>query len=388
MKKTNVLLTGVTGILGRHVFYELLRLYASGEKKGSLIVIIRPKFGLIGLERLKSIVNHRFRPAYLNQYLESELLSRVTLIEAGIEELGKNHLDTLEGSVQLYVIHAAAETDLSDTSTAHEKVYTHNYLATKHLLAWCTSKLYKFIFISTAFSIGHYGGVVSNEYISFDVNGEPVPVEALQHRNPYEKFKMKMEQELIQYCRQQGKVWQIIRPSSICGRMLEEPLYYTPEFNVFYLFGKFLFACALTGIVHPGDKIRIESNPIGRMNIVPVDYVAKTIVRAFENDTVGQLNAVSSNEVSLSYLLQCMSAFVGMKCELVAAAPPPEDMTMLETQYYQVVAPLISYYLATPLHRFDTDRLREIMTDVAEADVQKGFKNIYAFAYENEFKSL
>src|SRR5690606_1483088 len=134
----------------------------------------------------------------------------------------------------------------------------------------------KFIFISSAFSIGHYEGVITDQYIQFDAGGNPVLSEKIQNRNTYERSKIKTEYELIQYCRQHGKAWQIIRPSSICGRMLDEPLYYTPAFNVFYLIGKFLLACSLSNILRAGEKIRIESNPAGSMNIVPVDYAAKS----------------------------------------------------------------------------------------------------------------
>ena len=388
MINTNILITGTTGILGRHILYELLHLYAGGQKDGKLIVIIRSKSGQTGYERLISIVKHRFRPAYLNKYTDSELLKHVVLIEAGIEELNNTHLKTLEYYDNLYVIHAAAETDLSNTATAHEKIFTHNYLATKHLLEWVTPNLYRFIFISTTFSIGHYDPIMTDQYISFDKNGAPVLKEIQQHRIPYEKFKIKMELELIQYCQQSDKKWQIIRPSSICGRMLDEPLYYTPEFNVFYMLGKFLLACSSADMIHSGEKIRIESNPAGSMNIVPVDYVAKTIVRSFEDNRVGQLNAVSSRQVSVAYLLQCMCSYSGIKCELTETPPLSETMTKAEKQYYEVMAPILSYYLTIPTYQFDTSVLKEIMIDFPDIDVEKGFKDLYAFAYENEFRSL
>ncbi|RXM41444.1 hypothetical protein BOQ62_00400 [Chryseobacterium sp. CH21] len=205
MIKTNILITGATGILGRHVLYELLRQYADGQKKGKLIVIIRSKSGQTGHERLVSIVRHRFRPAYLDKYNEDELLKHIVLIEAAIEELTNVHLEVLGNYNNFYVIHAAAETDLSNTAAAHEKVFTHNYLATKHILQWVTPRLYRFIFISTTFSKGRYNPVVSNQYISFDENHNPVVEEILQHRIPYEEFKIKMELELIQYCQQHEK---------------------------------------------------------------------------------------------------------------------------------------------------------------------------------------
>lgn len=388
MANTNVLLTGVTGILGRHVLYELLYLYASGKKKGALIVVIRSRPAQSGQERLQAIIAHRYRPAYLNGYAVIDLLKHIILIEAGIEELNAAHFAALKNFDNLHVIHTAAETDLSNTATAHEKAFNHNYLATKHLLTWCTPQLRKFIFVSSAFSIGHYEGVITDQYIQIDAGGDPVLNGAIENRNPYEKFKIKMEYELIQYCRQHGKAWQIIRPSSICGRMLDEPLYYTPTFNVFYLFGKFLLACSLSNVLRTGEKIRIESNPAGSMNIVPVDYVAKAIVKSFENDTIDQLNAVNSRHVPITYLFQCMGSYAGVKCDLTECAPPPESMSVLEKQYYETIGPMFSSYLSTPIHQFDTVRLREIMHDIVEADVEKGFKDLYEFAYENQFRSL
>jgi nucleoside-diphosphate-sugar epimerase len=388
MASTNVLLTGVTGILGRHVLYELLHLYASGVKRGALIAVIRARPGQTGLERLQGLIAHPYRPAYLTKYAAHDLLKYVTVIEAGIEDLNATHRASFENIDRLHVIHTAAETDLSNTVTAQEKSFTHNYLATKHILEWCTPKLYKFIFVSSAFSIGHYEGLINDHYIPLNAEGHPVLNEAIENRNPYERFKIKMEYELIQYCQQHDKAWQIIRPSSICGRMLDEPLYYTPTFNVFYLFGKFLWACSSSDILRTGEKIRVESNPAGSMNVVPVDYVAKAIVRSFENDSIDQLNAVSSRQVPLTYLLQCMGSYAGVKCDLTARAPSPESMSRLEKQYYETIGPMFSSYLSTPVHQFDTGRLRAIMPDIAEANVEKGFKDLYEFAYENEFRSL
>jgi nucleoside-diphosphate-sugar epimerase len=387
MSKSDVLLTGATGILGRHVLYELLHRRMSGQTKGALIVVIRARPAQTSLERLQAILAHRFRPAYLAKYSVSDLLPHITIIDAGIEGLNDAHLDALTRQDNLHVIHTAAATDLSNTDAAHERAFTHNYLATKHLLAWCTPRLRKFIFISSAFSIGHYEGVITDTYITFNTDGAPVLPEAIT-RNPYEQFKLRMEYELIQYCLRHRKSWQIIRPSSICGRMLDEPLYYTPHFNVFYLFGKFLLTCRLSGILRGGDTIRVESNPAGTMNIVPVDYVAKTIVTSFENDDIGQLNAVSSRPVPLAYLLQCMCSYEGIRCDLTERAPSADSMSVLEKHYYETIGPMFSSYLSTPVHRFDTAKLRQIMFDSADVDVESAFKQLYEFAYEHEFRSF
>jgi thioester reductase-like protein len=388
MDETNVLLTGATGILGRHVLYELLHLYVSGEKKGRLIVVIRANSDQSSLERLKTIIVHRFRPAYLTGHTLNDLLKYITVIDTPLEELNHSHVSLLNGLDNLYVIHSAAATDLSDTEAAHQSAFSFNYLATKHLISWCTPILRKFIFISSAFSIGHFEGVITDRYIKYNPDGSPLLSEAIKNRNPYERFKIKMEYELIEYCRQHGKSWQIIRPSSICGRMLDEPLYYTPTFNVFYLLGKFLLTCGSSNILRNGDKIRIESNPAGSMNIVPVDYVAKAIVKSFENDGIDQLNAVSSRQIPVAYLLQCMCSYEGVRCELTAYKPSAESMSLAEKQYYETIGPMFSSYFSTPNYQFDTTNLRSIMSGIVEADVQKQFKDLYEFAYENKFRSL
>lgn len=388
MSESNVLLTGVTGILGRHVLYELLHLHVSEQRKGALVVLIRDKPDQASLKRLKSILIHPYRPSYLAGYTLAELLRHITLINAGIEDLNDTHFDMLGDLDNLYIIHCAAATDLSDTDAAHEKAFTNNYLATKHLLDWSVRKLYKFIFVSSAFSIGHYEGLITDRYIEFGAKGDPVLNDAIKNRNPYERFKIKTEYELIQYCRMHGKFWQIIRPSSICGRMLDEPLYYTPTFNVFYLFGKFLSTCSLSGILHRGDQIRIAANPLGSINVVPVDYVAKAIIRSFEDNQVNQLNAVSSKQIPMAYLLQSMCSYEGIKCELIEQVLPPSNMSVVEKQYYETIGPMFSGYFSTPNHQFDTTNLRRILSDIKEADVEKEFKDLFEFAHENGFKSL
>jgi thioester reductase-like protein len=136
MDETNVLLTGATGILGRHVLYELLHLYVSGEKKGRLIVVIRANSDQSSLERLKTIIVHRFRPAYLTGHTLNDLLKYITVIDTPLEELNHSHVSLLNGLDNLYVIHSAAATDLSDTEAAHQSAFSFNYLATKHLISW------------------------------------------------------------------------------------------------------------------------------------------------------------------------------------------------------------------------------------------------------------
>ncbi|WP_129036487.1 hypothetical protein [Chryseobacterium sp. CH21] len=103
---------------------------------------------------------------------------------------------------------------------------------------------------------------------------------------------------------------------------------------------------------------------------------------------IEQLNAVSVNQVSITYLLQCICSYEGIRCELIDAPPLRETMTKTEKQYYDVIAPVLSHYLMIPHHQFDTTTLKEIMADVPEIDVERRFKDLYSFAYENEFRSL
>ena len=99
----------------------------------------------------------------------------------------------------------------------------------------------------------------------------------------------KVEIEVARCCERKGIPFQILRTSIICGRVMDAPLYYTPKFDVFYGWLKFFWQLKRAELHSP---LRLCVHEAATMNVVPVDFVAKAIVKALRSH-VGQLNIVN-----------------------------------------------------------------------------------------------
>lgn len=382
----NLLITGVTGILGRHVLYELLAEYASGIRIGRLFLIVRSNSKESAEQRISSLLSNPFRPAYLDKYPVKTLLSFIEVIDSDLRDLKENQVLKLNSGVQLYVIHIAAITNLNTADAALQEVYDFNYSTTLKLMEQLKNIPHKFIFISSAFSCGIQHGLVDSQYRRFGHKGGLLPFSSLSpYRNHYEFYKAMAEFQVIKHCEENGIVWQILRPSVICGRLMDEPLYYLPLFNVFYELGR---------TVHKGlqryqgkliKKIRIVGDLTSTMNIVPVDYVAKSITAAFRQDDIQQLNIANSVPLSNAYLINHSIQTLGLACELVAA--PPAEMNLLEEWYYRITGKWLSAYLNTTSYNYDAAPLRKLIPHIPEPDIQNTFKALYGYALQHNFSN-
>lgn len=380
----NLLITGVTGILGRHVLYELLAEYASGIKNGRLFLIARSNSKENAAERIRALLSSPFRPAYLNKYPIDLLSSFIEVIDSDLKDLKKNQLLKSCSGNYLHVIHIAAITNLNTADTALQEVYDFNYATTMELMEQLKNIPHKFIFISSAFSCGIQNGLVSSQYRHFGQKGELLPFTSLSpYRNHYEFYKAMAEFQVIKHCEENNIPWQILRPSVICGRLMDEPLYYLPLFNVFYELGR---------TIHRGlqrykgeliKKVRIVGDLKSTMNIVPVDYVAKSIAAVFRQNDIHQLNIVNSTPLSNAYLINHSIHELGLECELTDT--PPEEMNQLEEWYYKITGKWLSAYLNTTSYHYDAALLRKLIPHIPEPEIQNQFKVLYGYALQHNF---
>ncbi|MCE9500247.1 MAG: SDR family oxidoreductase, partial [Leptospira sp.] len=268
-------------------------------------------------------------------------------------------------------------TNLSNNDAAYKELHKLNYEATVNLLKCCLPFTKKFIFISTAFSVGHREGLIENNYNSKYTKRE--------NRNPYEALKWKAEHEIMKICEENGIVWQILRPGIICGRLIDAPLYFTPTFNVFYAAGKFFHF--VSNNLQKELNLRVAINKETGLNIIPSDYVAKAIVRAFQNDDVKELNIVHSKSTPLIFFLKHMAHQLGFN-GVQFVDKKPADMNTLEKLFYRTVGAQFDGYINTPKHEFDVKPLRKLLHDIEEPSIMDDFDNLYAFALANDFKDL
>jgi nucleoside-diphosphate-sugar epimerase len=129
----------------------------------------------------------------------------------------------------------------------------------------------RFVHVSTAYVSGTHSGVFTEDMLGTDF------------RNTYEQTKCEAEQFVAET---PGMDVAIARPSIVMG---ESGSGWTPVFNVLYwplrAFARGLFA-------------RVPALPDGRVDVVPVDYVADAIFKLTESDATGTFNLVSGAEAS------------------------------------------------------------------------------------------
>jgi nucleoside-diphosphate-sugar epimerase len=371
--QTNILLTGATGIIGRHVLYEFLAKYASGELSGQIVVLARPKSNCSGHDRVAQLLSHPYMPEYIKQYKVETLLDFIKVIESDLTSLTANDTTYLKSLGNFYVIHLAASTNLAQSEKAQEDIYRNNYVGSLNLLNICLPFTRKFVFIGTAFSSGHRAGLIGNDFSKLSNK---------ENRNHYEALKESVEKEITQVCEKHSIEWQILRPSIVCGRLLDAPLYFTPKFNVFYGFGKFFNAIGQSNNKHL--QTRILANTKSGINVVPADYVAKVIARVYNMDEVRELNIAHSKSIPNTFFIPLMLNKSGYE-NFTFVDKMPDDLNLVENIYYKSVGPQFTGYLNTPEHEFDTSLLRELLSDIEEPDVEGQFGKIYDFALQNNF---
>lgn len=370
----NILLTGCTGVTGREVLTELL--INSDLDYDKIICPVRGKNKSTAAERFKKII---LKLAEENDSSPSRLSKKTQLIDTTKEE--SNFASVVEYCTKhsmsnLHVIQLASSTNLCPKATSEINLYHNCYRPSMDLFNKLKDRMGQFTFISTAFSCGHQEGMVPNSFDQLDIR-DP--------RNYYEAYKLIAERKLKKQCNENDIVLQILRPAVVCGRLIREPHYYIPKFNVFYAYTSFFHAMKSRGINI--DGIRIIGNPKSGVNIISSDYVAKSIVRAFSMHKNVALNLVHSRNLNNQKLIDGVFKCVGEKnYEFVDSEP--KDKTRIEQFYYQSVGNQFTPYLDTYSHNFDVRNLRKLMHDVDEPDIEGEFNNLLQYASDRNFISV
>ena len=372
-RSVNVFLTGATGLIGRHILYELLNLYAQGIILGGIHLLLRNTRLQCARERVDCIIEHPFIPEYLRHFDRRYLLSFIHPLEGDLTSPGlAKSLGQLKND-GLYVIHSAASTNLFPTIQAEREVYENNYVGTLNFLKSIGNKARKFVYVSTVFSVGKQGGLIGDEFLAF-------PRQTF--RNPYEKYKAVVEEKIADYCTVEGLDWQILRPGVVCGRLMDGPLYYTSKFDVFYGWGKFFYKYKANN----KDGIRIFVNKDSGVSILPVDYVAKAIVRAFLYN-IKELNIVHPFCIPHTVYLSEILKQIGFD-NYQFTDKAPSDKTKMEDAYYRTAGKAMTPYFLSPNHHYDTAMLGKIMEGIKDPMVTANIGNLLSFAITHGFQSL
>lgn len=374
VSSNHILLTGVTGFIGRHVLYELLREGLVLKFRHKIFLTVRDA-EVSAIERVKALFSGGSCPAYLMGYSVDLLMSMIKIIPVDLRSENLKEELAVIPSNELYVLHMAATTNLASTKIAESEVADNNVNATLNLLDAIQNKARKFVFISSSFASGDFEGEISNDYLHDPVLGN--------NRNPYEIAKLLVERKVFQFCEAHRLQWQILRPSAVCGRLLDAPLNYVSKFDVFYGFGK-IFDYLATKDKSEGP-IRLLCHEQSHLNIIPVDYVAKVIVSAYR-EPIMQLNIVHKTSVPFRRLIDFIARTVNFT-DYVFVDELPENLSRGERLYYSSAGSIFTDYMTTPLQWFNTDALYSLMGRSKSPEIEARLPALLDYARACDFDS-
>jgi nucleoside-diphosphate-sugar epimerase len=367
----NCLLTGGTGILGSHILFEWLQKAVIEQSVNHLFLVIRSNQKKAE-ERLLSILQDESRPDFLNNFTLEACLEKITVIDTDLAHIDSKTLEKYDFDT---VIHCAGSTSLSQSSASKDTVNQQNLLVTKQLLTELPKRVKRFIYISTAYSFGIQDKKVDDIIGDYDIT---------HFRNAYEQSKYESESFVKQFCSLEGIDAQILRPSIICGRLIDKPFYETPKFDVFYAWAMFLDKYAKKS----SENFRIWIDKNSGLNIVPVDFVSKAILHAFLNPKIKELNIVNPKPIlHKNYVGKVLEYFNINSFELIHNMPL--NLNVFESLYYKSIGIVFEKYISIPDLQFNHESILEFIEELGldkTLGVHDNFINLIDFSVEKKFR--
>ena len=367
----NCLLTGGTGIVGSHVIFDWLKQTFANNSNDHLYLVIRDK-DVSAKARLLNVLNNNTKPEYLKEISIEKCLEKITVIADDLVSITKEKLEAYNFST---IIHCAGSTNLSHATNSKIVVHEQNYKATNQLLENLPDSVNRFIYISTAYSFGIQNEIVNDSISKYNVD---------TFRNPYEQSKYETEQYVIKKCAEINIDSQILRPSIICGRLIDKPFFETPKFDVFYSWPMFLDKYSKNF----KDAFRIWIDKESGLNIVPVDFVSKAILYAVDHPEIKELNIVNPMQVlHKDYVGKVLESFQIKNYEYIDQMPV--DLNNFEALYYKTIGQLFKNYISIPDLQFDSKRIKDIIKQLkleTTLGVHDNFMNLINFSVEKKFR--
>lgn len=363
----NIILTGATGTLGSKVLHTLFETKYS--QINTVYLLVRKKGLTAPLERVINMLKSEYAPQFIKDNLDA-ITSKIKVINADNILEPKSFLET---NKQYYFIHSAGYVNLSVDPVNKDEIFEENFNFTKSIYNAYLPYLKKFIYISTAFSIGDLGGIIGDDYIE---------IEAGTYRNFYEASKHASEKFLTQKSKENNIPLQILRPSVLGGNAIDNPSFFISKYMVFYLFAKFFYNTPSK------EHIRITANADSGLNIIPTDYAAKVIVKVFDTD-VQQLNIVHNKATNItkgiSKILDTVDfTSYNITQDIITKAAGFESK--LEQFYYETIGVHLNPYLTSKPYEWDTSLLESILP-IPKYDLEQYLGNTVEFAKLKNFRN-
>jgi len=303
-----IVLTGVTGFLGREVLFELLT-----HTRATVVCVSRASSDDAAQQRLDQVLT-RLLGAGARELVDG----RVTAVAGDLTEpdlgLGARALRQLVARTS-HIVHGAASVRFDLSLEEARRINLDGTLTMLELARRCFAegRLERFGYISTAFVGGRYPEPFREDDLDLDQG----------FRNTYERSKF--EAELLLRTQMRRLPITVVRPSIIVGHSQTGV---TTGFNVIYwplrMYADRIFRWAPASPRHPVD-------------LVPVDYVARGVVEAI----------VAGGEAGRTYTLaagehaQEAHQVADMAADVFEISPP----LLFSTPLDRWALPLLSYGL-------------------------------------------
>lgn len=366
------LITGVTGLVGSHILFELLAEKFSANSPIKIYALVRASDKAVAISRIRKILNSDILPDYLKPYATEMLLQAIHPIALDLisPELETTLQQTLPKTT--IVIHSAASTNLMPGKSAAKDVFTNNHQGTIRLLD-ATRHCKKFVYISTAFSCGIQKEPVTDDY-SYYQNAN--------YRNAYEENKALIENHIrLLAAKQPNRLFQILRPAVVCGRLGDTPHYVTTKFDVFYGMAK--FAWAYKDLINQLG-LRMHINTHATLNIIPVDYTAKAIICASKKDEISELNIAHATPPKHQEYISIMLKTLGID-NFSYIGHIPKDLNRIEKIYYKTLVKVLGPYVMTPRAIMDVSNLQKIFP-INQPDICQHMQGLIQYAANRKFE--
>ena len=304
-----ILLTGVTGFLGRHLLWNFLR--RDGETR--VDCLLRPENGVSADQRLEAVL------ARARVTLPADASARCRAVSGDIvaPDLGiePQERERLLGEVDR-IVHCAATVEFETPLAEARRV---NVDGTQHVLRLADElskrgRLRRVDYFSTAYVAGTTVGRAYEDRL--------VPA---SFNNTYEQTKWEAERVVREA--QSRLPITIYRPSIIVG---DSKTGYTSNFRVLYWPLKALSS---------GLVIAVPADPDGIVDVVPIDHVVEAFEALSRSErSVGQcyhLAAGVERQSSFGELLRMTSAFFGVRAPWTI--PPRISYRIIRPVFYATV---------------------------------------------------
>lgn len=352
-----IAITGITGLLGRNLAFELLHRYRDELHKLRIIALGRGQRGMPLSARIAAMLQTD-GAHYLGTRELQPFIDRIQCVDF---ELGDDTAVQLPRGPVDYFFHLAASVDFRNTPKVIENLHRHNVEGSRRAIELSRQlQAATFVYVGTAYVSGYTTGLIAPDHLRLD---QPF-------KNPYERSKL--EGELLAreaFGSNSDTTLKIFRPSTICGRLLRPQPGQTPKFDVFYAWLAFflrLKARAMGGRIDydqplPID-IRVQCHAQGTLNIIPADYAAQAMLEASlapGGDQSYHLAAPvgANNRWVGANALQFLNIFIPPFVDTL-----PGQLNDLERLYYKKSVGLVyTPYLALEDVRFDLASLQRAL---------------------------